>query len=587
MANGLFFNPETRSSETPSLRLNRALAVMLLISSVFIGYGYRLAQLQLVQGHYHRNRADLNRIRQVPVASERGNILDRKGRVLAANRLSRSVYLWPREQSPEQWKVTVVQLGSILGLPSKEILKQLEQTGYKSALPVRIRRDLKTEEFVALEESMTTLPGIEVRAESNRNYPHGNLASHVLGYIGEATLDELKNNPEYPMGMIVGKMGIERFVNRQLEGVWGGRLVEVDALGQELRELGVRESKAGSPVNLTLDLDLQKAAEQALGNRRGAVVVLDTKTGGVLAMASGPTFDPNMFTRRVTASEWDYLQGQDNPFLNRALQGYPPGSTFKIVTSAAGMESGKFSPNSTLMTSSYITVGGIQFNEHSGGYGIIGFREALAYSSNTFFYQVGMQAGVEQVAKWAKNLGIGKTTDLNLLGLDGGNNGIVPTEEEKQLLYDEPWYAGDTVSMSIGQGLVLASPLELAVMTASIANGGMRVKPHLLASQTNTPQTKPEPTGASPETIKMIQSGLVAVVQQGTARRLNDGSIPLTAGKTGTSEVVGQPSHALYVAYGPVSNPEIAIAVVVENGGYGGVTAVPVAQEIFKTYFKK
>ncbi|MBD2310738.1 penicillin-binding protein 2 [Desertifilum sp. FACHB-1129] len=587
MANGLFFQTDTRPSEQPGIRFHRTLAVMLLISSVFIGYGYRLAQLQLVQGRYHRYRAELNRIRQIPVASERGNILDRKGRVLAANRLSRSVYLWPREQTPEQWQDSIPRLAALLNLPATEILEKLEQSGYRSALPIRIRRDLKSEEFVALEESMPMLPGVEVRAESNRDYPHGSLASHVLGYIGEATLDELKAKPEYPMGMVVGKMGIERFVNDQLEGVWGGRLVEVDALGQELRELGLRPSKAGSAVQLTLDLDLQKAAERALGNRRGAVVVLDVKTGGVLAMASGPTFDPNVFTRRVTDSEWEYLQSQENPFLNRALQGYPPGSTFKIVTSAAGMESGKFSPNSTLMTSAYITVGGIQFNEHSGSYGVIGFREALAYSSNTFFYQVGMQAGVSQVSKWAKNLGIGKTTDLSLLGLEGGNYGMVPTEEEKLVLFGEPWYAGDTVSMSIGQGLVLASPLELAVMTASIANGGMRVKPHLLASQTNTPATKPEPTGAAPETIKAIQSGLVAVVQQGTARRLNDGSIPLTAGKTGTSEVVGQPSHALYVAYGPAVNPEIAIAVVVENGGFGGVNAVPVAQEIFNTFFKK
>lgn len=314
---------------------------------------------------------------------------------------------------------------------------------------------------------------------------------------------------------------------------------------------------------------------------------MDVKTGAVLAMASGPSFDPNLFTRQVSAAEWDELQNKDNPFLNRALQGYPPGSTFKIVTAAAAMESGKFAPDSYVATADSITIGGISFHEHGGGFGVIGFEDAFAYSSNTFFYQLGIEAGPEEIAKWGKRLGIGETTDLNLLGLEGGNHGSLPTPAEKEQLYGEPWYAGDTVSMSIGQGLVLTTPLEMAVMVATIANGGKRVKPHLLASQTNTPVTKPEPSGLKPETIDAIRKGLIAVVQKGTGQQLNDGSIPLTGGKTGTAEVPGQEDNANYVAFGPAENPEIAIAIVVENGGYGGVAAAPIAHEIFKTYFKK
>jgi penicillin-binding protein 2 len=453
-------------------------------------------------------------------------------------------------------------------------------------MPVRLSQDLSSKAFLALAERSSEFPGVEIRAESNRNYPHGDLAAHILGYIGEASKEDLKANPQYPMGMIVGKMGIERQIDGKLAGVWGNRLVEVDATGSELRELGINPPIAGEPVQVTLDLDLQKTAEKALGNRRGGVVVLDVKTGAVLAMASGPKFNPNLFTGRITQTDWQRLQAQDKPFLNRALQGYPPGSTFKIVTATAGMESGKFPPNSVLVSSSSINLGGIDFYEHGAGYGPIGYSDAFAHSSNTFFYQMGVAVGPEEMAKWAHRLGIGETTDLNLLGLDQGTHGSVPTPAEKLKLYGEDWYLGDTVTMAIGQGLVLVTPLEMAVMVAAIANGGYRVKPHLLASQTNTPATLPVPTGMKPETIATIRKGLIAVVQKGTAQQLNDGSIPLTAGKTGTAEVPGQEDNANYVAYGPVNDPQIAIGIVVENGGFGAVSAVPIAQEIFKTYFK-
>ncbi|MBD2329329.1 penicillin-binding protein 2 [Alkalinema sp. FACHB-956] len=562
-------------------RTERVGFLFLAVTVLFSIPAFRLAQIQLVQGQYNRALADHNRVRPIPLVSDRGNIFDRNGKPLAANQLARAVYLYPREQSPEGWKASVERLGKILKLPPQQILNQLEKAGFQSAIPVRITRDLTPQAFIALAEG-DPIRGLEIQPESNRQYPNGSLAAHILGYIGEATAEDLKRHPDLPMGMIVGQMGLERIADEQLRGRWGSRLIEVDATGKELQMLGIQKPIGGQPLQLTLDIRLQQAAEKTLANRRGAAVVLNVKTGEVLAMASGPTFDPNLFTRKMTDREWNQLQSQDNPFLNRALQGYPPASTFKIVSTAAALQSGKFAPDSTVMTSGAISVGGVLFHEHGGGgYGAIGFRDALAFSSNTFFYQIGLAVGPQEISKWGHRMGIGETQ----INLDGGSQGLIPTPETKEKLYKEPWYAGDTVTMAIGQGLVQVTPLEMAVMISSIANGGKQVKPHLLMGQTGTPEMQPEETGLTKSTIDTIREGLVAVVKEGTARRLSDGSIPPTAGKTGTAEVPGGADNALYVGYGPLNDPQIAVAVVVENGGFGAESAVPIAHEVYKAYF--
>ncbi|MEB3282427.1 MAG: penicillin-binding protein 2 [Lyngbya sp.] len=577
--------PDVQDSTVRRSRFHKGIILLLVITGLMSVYSIQLAKLQIIEGEYNRLWAETNRLRLAPVPAKRGEILDRKGEVLATSRLSRSVYLWPQEKTPEQWQETAKQLSKILKIPETKILEQLEQAGYRSRLPVRIYQDINPSMFIALAEEMGKSRGIEIRGESRRYYPHNNLASHLLGYIGEATLDELKANPNYPMGMIVGKTGVENKANSELEGVWGNRLVEVDAKGNEIQELGLQSPVSGKPVQLTLDYKLQKIAQEQLGDRRGAVVAIDVRTGAILVMVSSPSFNPNLFTRQLTAKEWNQLQGSENPLLNRAMQGYPVGSTFKVVTAIAGIESGKFKPNSTLMTMAALRVGNISFHEHSSGYGVIGFRKALAVSSNTFFYQVGMKAGPEQISKWGRELGIGGSINLDVLGLDGAGHGQIPTPAEKEKNYGEPWYLGDTVSMSIGQGLVLVTPLELAVMTATVANGGWRVQPHLLASQTNTPETERVKTAISSAALNVVRQGLIDVVKEGTGRRLNDGSIPLTGGKTGTVEIPGKPDNSMYIAFGPADKPEIAIAVAVEAGGYGSVSAAPIAHEIFKGYF--
>ncbi|MDC0839790.1 penicillin-binding protein 2 [Limnospira maxima] len=592
MVRQLSFNPRVHftSSDRPTVRkeaprpLYRGLLLMLVATGLIGLQVHRLVQLQLVKGAENRLRAEENRIRLIPVPSNRGRILDRNGTAIADNHQVRGVFFWPREKTPEQWKQAANQLSELLDVPVSSILNELERIGYQSATSVRISNNLTPEAFIWLAENAEKMSGVEIRMESSRHYPHGNLAAQVVGYIGEANLQELKANPDWPMGMVVGQLGIEALANKDLVGVWGARLVEVNAKNEELRIFGEKSSQGGTDVQLTIDINLQRVAEQALGQRRGAAVALNVKTGEVLAMASSPRFDPNLFTRPITPQQWEELQGLDHPFLNRALQGYPPGSTFKIVSSAAGMASGHFSPDSVIATSDSITIGGIAFKEHSGGLGIIGFRDALAFSSNTFFYRLGMAIGPGTMAKWARNLGIG-TTDLRLLGLTEGSSGWVPTPEDKEKMFGEPWFLGDTVTMSIGQGSVLATPLELAVMVSAIANGGQRVKPHLLSSMTNTPATQPVPTGLAPDVIQKIREGLVATVQYGTAQVMNDGSIPLTGGKTGTSEVWGKRSHSVYVAFGAADQAEIAIAVVVENGGFGSKAAAPVALEMFQTHF--
>jgi len=541
----------------------------------------RLVQLQIVQGEHYHDRAQHNRIRPIPIVSDRGKIVDRSGQVLAANQITRSIYLYPRDQSKAEWQKTAESLGQILAIEPKKILDELEKAGYESAVPVRVYRNLKPEAFVALAEG-SRIPGLEIQSDASRVYPNGAMAAHLLGYIGEATAEDVKKHPDFPAGMIVGQMGIERSADQELRGTWGNRLIEVDATGKELHVLGVQQPIQGQPLQLTLDLKLQKAAELALAGRRGAAVVIDVKTGAILAIASAPTFDPNLFTRKISQRDWDNLQSDDKPLINRALQGYPPASTFKIVSTVAALQSGKYQPDSTIATSNSINVGGTIFNEHGSSHGVIGFKEALAVSSNTFFYRVGLEIGPEEMKKWGENLGITRSP----LDLDGGSDGgYLPTPASKEKFYKEPWFGGDTVMTAIGQGLVQVTPLEMAVMISTIGNGGKRVKPHLLASQTNLPQMQPENSGMYPSTLKILKEGLIAVVNEGTGQSLNDGSIPPTAGKTGTAEVSTGADNAMYVGYGPLENPQIAIAVVVENGGFGATSAVPIAHKVYKAFF--
>ncbi len=567
----------------------QSIFVMLFVSAFLIGgMGSRLAYLQLIQGARNQQLAENNRIRLIPKQPVRGNIFDRKGRVLASSRLSYAVYLWPIALKKGDWPGTRQRLSKTLNIPEADIQKRVERAGFNSPSLIRIERDISPAQITALAEYSNQLEGVEVDIEAVRNYPNGDLAAHVLGYTGELNDEELakRKSEGYRMGDIVGQMGVEQAYEDKLRGEWGGQQVEVDGAGHVLRVLGQKKAKPGKDVQLTLDLKVQKAAEAALGNRKGAIVALDPNTGAVLAMVSRPTFDPNIFSTRITSATWKQLQGKGNPFVNRSMRGFPPASTFKIVTATAGMESGKYSPSTILPTYAALQVGNTAFGEwNKAGFGSIGFVRALAMSSNTFFGQIGRGAGGPTLIEWSRKYGFGQKTGIEL---SEEAEGLVADEAWKQKVYKWEWTVGDTVNMSIGQGFTQATPLQVAVMFAVPANGGYRVKPHLLKDNEESKSWR-KSLNIKPPTIKVIRQGLREVVASGTGKALDVPHLPPTAGKSGTAEAPPGKPHAWFGAYAPADKPEIVVVAFVEHSaaGGGGKVAGPMTLQVLEAYFNK
>lgn len=390
----------------------QSLLVMIVISVAMLGgIGSRLAYLQIFQGERNRQLADNNRIRLIPRQPERGKILDRKGKTLAGSRLSYSVFLWPISNSKENWQEILSKLSEILKVPIATLQKPLEKATYTSPELVRVARGISPEQVTVLAELGQELKGVQTEAEAVRNYPAGDLAAHVLGYTGELSDKdfEAKAGQGYRLGDVIGQMGIEAAFESQLRGEWGGQQVEVDSEGRVLGILGEKKARAGNDVQLTLDLDVQRAAERALGDRTGAIVALDPRNGAVLAMVSRPAFDPNLFSTNISNAQWEQLQSKSFPFVNRALQGYPPASTFKIVTTTAAIESKNFPLDTVLPTFPYLEVGGIQFWDwNRAGFGPLDFPGAMAQSSDTFFYQTARKMGELPLIEWTKKYGFGQ-----------------------------------------------------------------------------------------------------------------------------------------------------------------------------------
>ena len=562
--------------------------VMLFVSLFLVGaMGVRLAYLQMIQGTRNRQLAENNRIRLIPKQPVRGNIFDRKGRVLASSRLSYAVYLWPIALKKAEWPQTRQHLSKILNLPEADIQKRVARAGFNSPSLIRIERDISPAQITALAEYSNQLEGVEVDIEAVRNYPNGDLAAHVLGYTGEMNDEELakRRSEGYRMGDIVGQMGVEQAYEDRLRGEWGGQQVEVDGAGQVLRVLGQKKAKSGKDVQLTLDLKVQKAAEAALGNRKGAIVALDHKNGAVLAMVSRPTFDPNIFSTRITPDTWKQLQGKGNPFVNRSMRGFPPASTFKVVTATAGLESGKYSPDTILQTYAALQVGNTAFGEwNKAGFGPLGFVGAMAISSNTFFGQVGRGVGGPTLIEWSRKYGFGQKTGIEL---SEEASGLVADEAWKQKVYKWEWTVGDTVNMSIGQGFTQATPLQIAVMFAVPANGGYRVKPHLLKEDEDSKKWR-KSINLKPSTVKVLRQGLRQVVSAGTGKALDVPHLPPVAGKSGTAEAPPGKPHAWFGAYAPADKPEIVVVAFAEHsGGGGGKVAGPMVLQVLEAYFNK
>ena len=574
-----------RKSRTVGRQLRPAVLLLAMTALLLGALGSRLSYLQLVEGQRNRQLAENNRIRILPKPPIRGNILDRNGKILADSRLSYSVFIWPLAKAEPNWENTVQRLAEILEMPAAEITRRVEEVPVNSPSLVRIARGLTPEQVTAIEEYNYQLTGVELDIEPVRDYPNGQVAAHLLGYTGEITGEELAEDKsdEYRLGDIIGRMGAEAAFEKQLRGEWGGQQVEVNGAGRIIQILGEKSAKSGGNVTLTLDLELQQSAEAALGDQIGAIVALDPDTGGLLAMASRPTFDPNIFSSRITPETWQKLQAKDNPFVNRALRGFPPASTFKIVTATAGMESGQYPPNTVLNTYAYLNVAGVRFGEwNRAGFGPMGYVQALAWSSNTFFGQIGRGVGGEVLIDWSRRYGFGTETTLEL---PAETSGLIADEAWKQKRFNWGWSAGDTVNMSIGQGFTVATPLQVAVMFAVPANGGYRVNPHLLKTEGDSTQRKVSMNLKS-STVRTLQEGLRAVVAGGTGTAVRVPSLPPTAGKSGTAEAPPGKAHAWFGAYAPYDDPEIVVVAFAEHsGGGGGSVAAPMVREVLETYF--
>ena len=556
---------------------------------MIIGIAGRLAYLQVVEGKHLRRRAESNRIRIIPKQPERGNIFDRNGQLLATTRYPHSIYLWPMAHTKPSWSVVGPRLTKILNISLDEIEKKLEAAGPNSSSLVRIARDLSEAQITAVREYQSELKDVNINTDAVRYYPHGNQLAHIIGYTRELTPEQLKEKQKqgYRLGDAIGQMGIEKAYENLLRGEWGGQQVEVDSKGRPIRVLGEKQAKPGKDIHLTIDINVQQAAEKALGNTKGAIVALDPKNGAILALVSHPTFDPNIFSKqRLSQKDWQSVQGKDHPLVNRALSAFPPASTFKIITTTAGLESGKFSPNTVLQTFGSLTVGGVTFSEwNHSGFGPLGFPGALAMSSDTFFYQVGRRVGGPTLIEWSRKYGLGHKTGVEFA--DEESKGLVPDEAWKQKVWKTPWTVGDSINMSIGQGALQVTPLQSAIMFSVAANGGYRVQPHLLKDNEEAKSWRVS-LNMKPTTIKILREGLRKVVSEGTGKRLDVPSIPPTSAKSGTAEAgINRPNHTWFGAYGPSDRPEIVVVGFGENtGDHGGTICGPMVLQVLEAYFQ-
>ncbi|MCP9927144.1 penicillin-binding protein 2 [Cyanobium sp. CH-040] len=555
------------------------LAVVLLLSGAMVT---RLAWLQLLHGAENRQRADENRIRLMPRNPIRGRLLDRQGRVLATSRLTYNLYVQPGEVSDEAWPALRDRLSALLGLPPDQLDGQRRAGANSEGFRIQLAEGLRPDQVLRFREQSSSLPGAEVDVDVLRSYPHGRLGAHALGYTSGITEEEYARlrDQGYRIRDRVGRSGLEKVYETHLRGEWGGQQVEVNAAGQVQRVLGEKPARAGKDLRLTLDLPLQQAAEKALdGVARGAIVAMDPNTGAIRAMASRPAFDPNIFSPAPSISQWAALNSPEAPLLNRALQGFPPASTFKIVTSLAALESDRYGPTSTELTTASYCRAGLCYRDHVS-MGQLGFPMALALSSNSFYYRAGINIGADPIFKTARKLGFGARTGVELGAEE--SEGLLGDKAWKKEVLGEPWTDVDTITASIGQGAVLVTPLQMARMYAAVANGGWLVTPHLV-------ERKPQRVwiGFQPDSIRTLRQGLRLAVQQGTARVLNQPGLPPAAGKTGTAEDPPRPVHAWFGGYAPAENADLVVVAFGENtGGFGGTVAAPMAQAVFATWFQ-
>jgi len=567
----------------------------------------QLWHLQVVDTVSLQERSESNRLRFVPIPAPRGDILDRHGKVLASNAPSFSVAVAP--QDIRNQKQLVERLARYLKVERGVIQDRWDRgRGRAQYFPLVVASNISRDQMELLEENSLGLDGVNIEMNTVRAYPNGQLASHLLGYLGEISEGEFGSEPYqgYNLGDFIGKSGIEKSWESFLHGSDGARHVEVDAHGRFLRIADESRAGVGNSVELTIDLELQKVAEQELGDRAGAAVALDPNSGEVLAFVSTPDFDPALFTGHIPPQKWkEYLEDPKRPLEDKALRGmYPPGSTFKIITALAGLEEGLIDPRTAIDCPGYYRFGNTTFRcWRKKGHGRVELKKAIRESCDVYFYKLAERLGVNRIAAYAKLSGLGAPLGI---GLDDEKGGVIPSEEWKRKRFGQKWFRGETLSVGIGQGYVLVTPLQLASMIATVANGGTLYQPRLVRRvyDSNGKVLKEfssqviRRTGIRPESYRLVREGLLAVVNepQGTGgmARLSEVAV---AGKTGSSQVVklrqekGEVpyqfrDHALFVAFAPYEKPEIAVAVLVEHGVHGGSAAAPIAGRMLRAYFE-
>ena len=593
-------------------RLGFASGFVLLFFGVLL---LRFIWLQVIQHDYYQTRAEENRIALVPITPNRGLIIDRNGVVMARNYSAYTLEITPSKVGNNDAVIDALsEIIEIQPRDRKRFKKLLEESKNFESLPIRTR--LSDDEVARFIAHRYRFPGVDIKARLFRQYPEDGFASHLLGYIGRINtkdvekIEEVEQELNYRGTDHFGKTGLEQRYELDLHGISGFEQVEVDAGGRAVRTLARTAPVAGNNLTLTIDSKLQRVAENAFGTRRGSLVAIEPSTGGILAFVSMPNYDPNLFVDGIDTQSWkDLNESPDKPMINRAINGaYPPGSTFKPFMALAALETGKRRADSTIADPGFFNFGGHQFRDDKvGGHGMVDMYKSIVDSCDTYYYLLANDMGIDMISNFMGQFGFGSRTGVDI---DGETKGVLPSQTWKKERFKKPeqqkWYAGETISIGIGQGYNSYTPIQLAQATATLANNGVMFRPHLVKYVTDTRSgekrlIEPQPIKTiplKPENIEVIKRAMVGVNTEGTGARAFANAGYEAAGKTGTAQVYSLKGaqykahaikeelrdHALFIAFAPAEKPTIALAVLVENGGFGAQAAAPIARQVLDYY---
>lgn len=584
-------------------RLHVMLVICLVLFTVLIG---RMVYLQLWRGDYYAKQSDGNRLRQSKISAPRGLIYDSEGKVLVNNLPGYAVVLQKQSKYKEE---TLQRLSTLLDMPVEDIKKKIEASANYYE-PIMLKNNLDIQLVTRIEEQRRYMPEVMLTVQTIRNYPYHELAVHALGYVGEVSEYEMERNlfKDVTQGSIVGKEGLEKSYDKYLRGIDGAFMEEVDVGGNVVKHYDSIQPVQGKSLKLTLDYELQAELEKftdkhlaylrnsgiAPGARAAAVVALDPRNGAVRAMVSRPGYDPNWFVHGISSKNWNSINNDPNfPMNNKVITGeYPPGSTFKIVTGSAAFELKKVGLDEPIFDGGFHPLVPTMGNAGGEVLGWLTFIKALAMSDNVYFYELGNRVGIDNIAKYARIYGFGEKTGIDL---DGESKGLVASKDIKRKIWNEDWRLGDTFNAAIGQGFNLTTPMQLAVMLSIVANGGVKYQPYLVDSILNVDGSvfeKPKRhegkhIDVSQQTIDYIRMGMSATTQEGGTASYFSGLPKAIAGKTGTAENSHGRDHGLFVAYGPVDNPELVVVCIVEQGGFGSTAAGPIVYKAFEEFFQE